>query len=186
MVAIAQHLSDKKTTAPADEAVAELYERAFLGVARFVSRRGGSLEQAKDLFHDALVAYLEGAARENRSIRATQEAYVLGIAKHLWLRKYRQQQREVAISEAEQQMAVPEDFYPDVQEKRLLRLLELTGKKCLDLLRAFYYQSLPMKKLVQTLGYANEHVASVQKYKCLEKVRRVVKAKSMTHEDFTE
>ncbi len=90
------------------------------------------------------------------------------------------------MSDSENGIAVPDDFYPTIQAKRLLRVLELSGKKCMDLLRAFYYQRLPLKKLVSALGYANEHSASVQKYKCLEKIRNTVKEKSLTYEDFTE
>jgi hypothetical protein len=36
------------------------------------------------------------------------------------------------------------------------------------------------------MGFANEHSASAQKYKCLEKVREIVKQKSLTYEDFVE
>lgn len=186
MVATAQAPADRKTAAYLDEAVSELYERVFPAVAKFVSRMGGSLEQAKDIFQDALVIYLEADQRGSQTIRTSKEAYLLGISKHLWIRKYHRDQRTVPLSDPENQLAIPDDFFPTVQAKRLLRVLEASGKKCLDLLRAFYYQKLPMKKLVGMLGYANEHSASVQKYKCLEKIRTTVKEKSLTYEDFTE
>ena len=70
--------------------------------------------------------------------------------------------------------------------QRLLQFLEKAGQKCLDLLRAFYYQKTPVKQLAETLGYANEHSASVQKYKCLEKVRHSIQQKSLRYEDFHE
>ncbi|NUO02361.1 MAG: sigma-70 family RNA polymerase sigma factor [Saprospiraceae bacterium] len=147
---------------------------------------GGSLEAARDIFQDALIIYLEGSAQKSTVIHTSKEAYILGIAKHLWLRKYQRDQRHVPLSEAEHRISLPEDFFPDVRTRRLLRFLEVSGKKCMDLLRAFYYQGLPVKKVVDVLGYANEHSASVQKYKCLEKIRTVVKEKSLTYDDFTE
>ncbi len=186
MVATAQALSSKKSTGSTEDELGRLYEQAFPAVAKFVSRMGGSLEQAKDIFHDALIIYLEGATQNNRTIHTTKEAYILGISKHLWIRKYQRDRRNVPMSDSENGIAVPDDFYPTIQAKRLLRVLELSGKKCMDLLRAFYYQRLPLKKLVSALGYANEHSASVQKYKCLEKIRNTVKEKSLTYEDFTE
>lgn len=186
MVATAQAPAGRKTAAYLDEAIRELYEQAFPAVAQFVSRMGGSLEQAKDIFHDALVIYVEAEQAGSRTIRMSKEAYLLGISKHLWIRKYHRDRRNVPLSDSENGMAVPDDFYPTIQAKRLLRVLELSGKKCMDLLRAFYYQRLPLKKLVSALGYANEHSASVQKYKCLEKIRNTVKEKSLTYEDFTE
>jgi len=186
MVATAQAPSSKKTTESPDDELGRLYEQAFPAVAKFVSRMGGSLEQAKDIFQDALVIYVEASQQGSRTIPMSKLAYLLGIAKHLWIRKFHRDRHNVPLSEAENRIAIPEDFFPTIQTKRLLRVLELSGKKCMDLLRAFYYQQLPLKKLVNTLGYANEHSASVQKYKCLEKIRNTVKEKSLTYEDFME
>lgn len=186
MVATALTPADNKTAAYLDGEVAGLYEQAFPVVAKFVSRMGGSLEQAKDIFHDALVIYMEAEQQGRRTIQTSKPAYLLGISKHLWIRKYHSDRRNVPISDSENRIAVPDDFFPTIQTKRLLRVLELSGKKCMDLLRAFYYQRLPLKKLVSALGYANEHSASVQKYKCLEKIKNTIKEKSLTYEDFTE
>ena len=41
----------------------------------------------------------------------------------------------------EKTISIPEDYY-EAEESRLTSLLELTGRKCLQLLRAFYYDSL--------------------------------------------
>ncbi len=76
MVATAQALSSKKSTGSTEDELGRLYEQAFPAVAKFVSRMGGSLEQAKDIFHDALIIYLEGATQNNRTIHTTKEAYI--------------------------------------------------------------------------------------------------------------
>ena len=73
-----------------------------------------------------------------------------------------------------------------MNEKRLLRFLEVAGKKCMDLLRAAYYKNQDMKKLAIALGYSNEHSVSVQKYKCIERVRKSIKERSLSYEDFME
>lgn len=164
----------------------ETYEAVFPVVARFISQMGGNLEDAKDLFQDALIIYLEMQSQEAGKIHTSEEAYVLGIAKHLWVRKYNSSRLFISMSQFESEITIPEDFYPTVNQKRLLRFLELAGQKCMDLLRAFYYQKLPVKKVAKNFGYSNEHSASVQKYKCLEKVRQTVKEKSLGYEDFIE
>lgn len=184
-VAIQQHTIERKQSY-LTPSVDELYERTFPPVAAFVRKMGGSFDDAKDIFHDALVVYMEIPEENKRKVRATQEAYLLGIAKHLWIRRYHRDRREITLNDAESRITIPEDFYPPVQTKRLLRFLEVAGKKCMDLLRAFYYQNLSMKKLAGKLGYGSEHSASVQKHKCLEKIRNTVKEKSLSYDDFTE
>lgn len=160
-----------------------LYEHAFPVVAGFVRKMGGSFDDARDLFHDSLVIYFE---MNSRSTPLNPQAYILGIAKHLWLRKFRNAQDIVSLSEKEQLIQIPDDYFVSVQTQKLLTFLERAGKKCMDLLRAFYFQKQRIQLLVKNLGFANEHSASVQKYKCLEKMRDMVKQKSMTYEDFVE
>ncbi len=90
------------------------------------------------------------------------------------------------MSQMEKEISIPDDYFPTAANNRLLRILESAGKKCMELLRAFYYQNVSVKKLIGSLGYTNEHSVSVQKYKCLEKIRNTVKEKSLHYEDFIE
>lgn len=178
-------VAEKKTTHDENEMM-QIYERAFPSAAVFVRHMGGNLEDAKDIFHDALVIYFEAKWKRDLRLNKPEEAYILGIAKHLWIRKYHLKHTVVPLSDVEKGIAIPEDCFSTINDKRLLRFLELAGRKCMDLLRAVYYQSLAIKDLVNTLGYGNEHTVSVQKYKCLEKVRNIIKEKSLVYEDFLE
>jgi RNA polymerase sigma factor (sigma-70 family) len=180
MVAIAEKIDTK--THP----LTALYEAAFPKVARFVQKMGGNLEDAKDIFHDALLIYQERESEPDFRLQQNPAAYVLGVAKHLWLRKHQHQRRLVPLSEAEREIKLPEDFFPNLHTQRILQFLETAGQKCLELLRAFYYQKTPLKTWAKNLGYANEHSASVQKYKCLEKLRHSIQEKSLRYEDFQE
>jgi hypothetical protein len=173
-------------TTTQEKQIEEIYKQVFPRVAAFVNKMGGSLDDAKDLFHDAMIIYLENRSQKRLEIHTSEEAYILGISKHLWIRKYNLSRNTVSLSEMENSISIPDDYFPSIQDKRLLRFLEYAGKRCMNLLRAFYYEQVPMKKLINKLGYANEHTASVQKYKCLEKVREVVKEKSLTYDDFVE
>lgn len=169
-----------------ETSIETLYEAAFPGVARFVQKMGGDFEDAKDIFHDALVIFQERQDQTGFRIQQSPNAYLLGVAKHLWLRKHHRQRKLVPLTEAEQEITLPEDYFPNLHTQRLLQFLEKAGQKCLDLLRAFYYQKTPLKELTDQLGYANEHSLSVQKYKCLEKVRHSIQQKSLRYEDFHE
>lgn len=164
----------------------ELYEKAFPPVAGFVSKMSGSFQEAKDIFHDALVIFYEKTLDRDFTITTSPEAYILGIAKHLWIRKFSRDHQQVSLDAVESALSIPEDYYPTLNTSKLLHLLENTGRKCLDLLRAFYYKKHPVKEIAFALGYRNEHSATVQKYKCLEKMRNTIKEKAITYEDFLE
>ena len=162
----------------------ELYEKSFPAVASFVSKMNGTLEDAKDIFHDALVIYHEKLADPGFVIAISQEAYIVGIAKHLWLRKFKKDRQNISLDRYESVISIPEDYFPSLNTTRLLRFLEITGRKCLELLTAFYYERLSARDMLQRFGYGTEHSASVQKYKCIEKAREAMKKKSIMYEDF--
>ena len=161
-----------------------LYERAFPAFARFAVRMRASFDDAKDIFHDALVIYCEKSREAGFRVITSPEAYVVGIAKHLWARKFNRGRREIALTLEESLITIPEDYFPSVNESRLLRFVERAGRKCMDLLLSFYYKKATLTEIADLHGYRTEHSAAVQKYKCLAKVRDAIKAKSMDYEDF--
>ena len=165
----------------------ELYELAFPLVAKFVRKSNGSFQEAKDIFHDALIIFYEKQVANSISIQVPAEIYLLGIAKHLWLRKFKQEKGNVSFDELEQEISIPEDYFQENKEhNRLLALLQISGRKCLQLLQAIYYDQLALPDIATIFGYSTVRSATVQKYKCLEKVRDKVKEKAIRYEDLLE
>lgn len=148
----------------------QLYEATFPRVARLVQRGGGDLADAEDVFHDALLLFYEQVLDGRLALRGSPSAYLAGIARHLWLRRCRDKPRLVDLEAAG---PLPEEAPEEepVRRHALFRYLEAAGRRCLDLLQAFYYQRLSMREIAEEFGFGSERSATVQKYKCLEKVR---------------
>lgn len=159
----------------------ELYKSAFPAVSAFVKKMGGDFDEAKDIFQDALVIYYEKTRAQSFEEQHSAVHYMSGIARHLWYKKYRTDKTNVSLNNFFDLKT--EEETPKVSEN-LLRFVEATGKKCMDLLRAFYYDKLNMKDLSDKFGFSGERSATTQKYKCLEKVRNSIHARSLTKEDF--
>ena len=156
-----------------------LYKSVFPAVARFISKHGGSFEQAKDIFHDALVIWYEKLRGEGAASAQVSGAYIVGIAKHLWYRRF----------SAGRNVQLMDSDFEDLKEEqpsasKLLAVLESSGQRCLDLLKSFYYDKSSTSELAGKFGFRSVRSATVQKYKCLEKVRETVKRKSLCYEDF--
>ncbi|HEY1163754.1 MAG TPA: sigma-70 family RNA polymerase sigma factor [Chitinophaga sp.] len=154
-----------------------IYRETFPQVARAVQRLGGDLDTAKDLFHDALVIYLEKRNNNTLDIRVSVKAYLVGITRILWMQKFRQDCRQQSLDTLGDQPDTPADLYaPETDKTRSLRQhLQAAGKKCLQLLQAFYYEQRSMDEIAREFHYKSAHSATVQKYKCLEKVRETIK-----------
>lgn len=162
----------------------ELYEKAFPPFAHFAGKLNASFQDAKDVFQDAMVIYYEKCQAPEFAVRSTPEAYVLGIARHLWCKKFSRDRRHLSIEDAGEEFSLPEDYFPDRKEISLLSFLERSGKKCLDLLHRFYFERASLREIAANLGYRTEHSAAVQKFKCIGKLRDAVREKSIHYEDF--
>lgn len=175
------HVSERLTERK--DVLEALYRKAFPLVARHISKTGGTLEEAKDVFHDALVIYMEKTAISGIALTHSEKSYIFGIAKHLWSKKSSQNKRQ-SQSRNDGELPLLQDGYQEVETLKLLELLKSTGQKCLDLLSAYYYEKLDMEKLSDRFGFSGARSATVQKHKCLEKIKTTVKVKSLQYDDF--
>jgi DNA-directed RNA polymerase specialized sigma24 family protein len=180
-----QHNHIGSTTAEREHLFIGLYKKTFPSVAKYVSKMGGSFDEAKDIFQDALVIYYEKVVSNSIALRTNEQAYLLGIAKHLWAKKFKDNLQYTPIDElSASEFTDAEDEQPS--EAKLLHYLETAGQKCMEILKAFYYDNLTVATITGLFGYSGVRSATVQKYKCMEKVRETIKEKSLVYEDFIE
>ena len=175
-------ISNTDRLAQRQELFIGLYKSAFPAVAKYVGRLGGNFDEAKDVFQDALVVYYEKTVVQQSALH-NDTAYLVGIAKNLWLKRYRQSAQNLPLIDL--------DITADEQEEspsnnRLMHFLNKAGYKCMELLKSFYYDQLPLHEIAEEFGYSGVRSATVQKYKCLEKVRETIKEKALAYDDFME
>jgi DNA-directed RNA polymerase specialized sigma24 family protein len=162
---------------------AALYDDVFPVVASIISRQGGNRTEAEDIFQDAIIALLDA---HQRTHIADHRRYIVGIAKHLWLRRSGSGVRFLSLDDFERSLSIPDSIPAENTPSPLLRVLQRTGSKCLDLLSDFYFAGLTLAQVTLRHSFHNTHSAAVQKHKCVEKLRTVVKEKSLSYEDLAE
>ena len=171
---------DQKT----DASIEALYREAFPVVARIVAKMGGDLNSARDIFHDALIIYIEKERMQTLGTIVSAKAYVTGIARILWIRKYNRDVMHIPMAGAEEHIADAQvnDRLQDMLPEALLASMESAGIKCLEILQAFYYEQSSMQEISERFKYKTTRSATVQKYKCLEKVREQLKSSAIYEE----
>ncbi|RFS26919.1 sigma-70 family RNA polymerase sigma factor [Chitinophaga silvatica] len=152
----------------------ELYRLTMPQVARLVARLNGRPDTARDILHDAIIIYLEKQQNNTLPELKAASAYIIGIARVLCVRQFKQQISSIPLEWASEQV-IPEDYFEPPPEQPVMEYLKTAGKKCMDLLKAFYYESRSISDITSIFHFRTLHSASVQKYKCLEKVRNHIK-----------
>jgi len=170
-----------------------LYEACFPAVARHIAQRGGTLEEAEDVFQDALLVYYEKARGGSLRLARGEKEYIFGVARYLWAKRYHENMRHTSLDDlvaayerGELEPQCKELPEQQIAHGRIIRILQAGGQKCMRLLTAFYYEKLDMDDLASRFGFSGRRSATVQKFKCLQKVKQLVKEKSLQYEDFVE
>ena len=155
----------------------QVYRDCFPAVARMLRSLGCEEDEAKDIFHDALILYLERLQGKEQPVKS-EAAYITGVARHLWYRRFRNSIITVPLEDqhGEEFEGLADAFEKEEERYQgLLQKLMHVGTKCLQLLQAFYYEGLKMQEVAERFRYGSVRSATVQKYKCIEKLRNEVK-----------
>lgn len=141
-------------------------------------RRGGTAEDAQDVFHDALVILYEQAVGSQLMLTAAPGTYLVGIARNLWRHELRRRARlpQDALPDAPGYLAA--EAAPATEETAfaVLDYVEQLGAKCKSILLAFYYFQQPLTQIAADHDYRSVRSATVQKFKYLERLRQSVRA----------
>lgn len=155
-----------------------LYQRTFPVVRSHVQQHGGTAQDAKDVFHDALVVFYEKAIEGNLVLTASVGTYVVAVARNLWRQELARRQRYRQADLNEEHHQIPAETEAEAQEvvaASVLEHVEQLGEKCKSILLSFYYFQQPLEQIAATHQYRNVRSATVQKFKCLERLRNAVR-----------
>ena len=159
-----------------EQALTQLYRRAFPPVRRYVSGHGGTLQDAQDVFHDALVILYEQAVGGTLVLTAAASTYLVGISRNLWHHEQRRRARLPHEAWPDELNQTAEEAAPEEPGLAVLDYVERLGEKCKNILLAFYYFQQPLTQIAATHHYRSVRSATVQKFKCLERLRQAVRA----------
>jgi RNA polymerase sigma factor (sigma-70 family) len=164
-------LTDREST------LGQIYQRHFPLVRRYVQQHGGSAQDAKDVFQDAMVIFYEKAVADTFVLSASVGTFLVGISRNLWRRELDRRARLPLAELTGQHAEAPGEVA--AEEPIALPVLDYVarlGEKCQSLLLAFYYFQQPLEQIAGTHHYGSIRSATVQKFKCLERLRKSVRA----------
>jgi RNA polymerase sigma factor (sigma-70 family) len=163
------------------QAFKKVYQN-FTSIRKMVISIGGSAEDAKDIFQDALVIFYQMALKPEFKLNSSIKTLLYSISKNLWLKKVRDYKSKfIMAGTIENDYEAEENFEQQTTEElktiTALQVVEALGGPCKLLLQLFYYHNLSMKEIAERLGYSGEHTAKAQKYKCIERGKKMLMEK---------
>lgn len=161
------------------QAFLKLY-KGYPPVEKLILSKGGSKDDAKDIFQDALIVFYQKAKDDQFKLTAAISTYLYSVCRFLWKDELiKRNKNEFTKDETDFDNNEVEDFSELMEKESKYELIEEVliqiGEKCLKLLKLFYYNNLSMKKIATKLELKSENVAKNQKYKCIERAKLKLK-----------
>jgi RNA polymerase sigma factor (sigma-70 family) len=162
-----QLLADREKT------LERIYARTYPMVLHYIKQHSGTEEDAKDILQDAIILFYEKVMDDELTLTASVSTYLVGICKNLWKRELEKRNRQSSFTpETIAHLSEDAAEIESDQSLSLIAYVERLGEKCKEILVSFYYKSHKMDKIAADHGYRNLHTATVQKFKCLERLRK--------------
>ena len=162
-----------------ESAFKELYRAHYGMIRHLVTKNSGSEEDAGDVFQEGLLALHEAVRKPGFQLTASVKTFLYSICRNLWLKRLRAKGRDRLV-DFERPIQLPEvETEPDPTEQQLhilRRCLEQIGDACRAILERYYYLNLSMEEIAQQLGYSNADTVKTQKYKCLQRLKKLAEA----------
>ena len=177
------HLIENLLTKGAKEerALGIIYKNNKSLIEQLVLKNAGTKEEAKDVFQDSLIDFYENVQAGKFKGESTISTYLYSIARFKWLNRLKRKKTETRIIDTQDYTGLGESFEEDFIEKekeeQLMSLFDQLGTSCKDLLIHSIYYNYSMTEIVAKLKFNSEQVARNQKYRCLKKLKELLKNK---------
>jgi len=158
-------------------AFAILHQKYFVYTKKFVLNNNGNLEDAEDIFQDALIILYEKLYADNFKAYTCLANYLSGISKNLWLKRLRNKEFLTEI---------PDNYYITHQEEintaienerdywdKLNDYMNAISSHCKNLIQDIFMNNKNIEEIQSKYKYSSKHNAQNQKHKCVEQIRKI-------------
>lgn len=162
-----------------------IYQHYFPTLRQHVYTHGGSLEDAEDVFQEAMVVVYRKANEPDFVLSGRLHSYLLGVGKKIWLRKASRRSRQdkvqwpESVQEPELDLEAQITYHEKYQFYRE-KLAEM-DEGCQRVLRLFC-EGRSMREIAKIMGYKSESYAKKRKFQCKQKLMELIRADQRYHE----
>ena len=156
----------------------KLYEAYFPMILQLVIMNSGSDDDAKDVFQESVIVLYNKVKKGNFVLNSKLKTFIYSVCRRLWLKRLSQKSRVTGnIIDFEEVLSVEEDIEQHEERDKQFDIMELAlgrlGEPCKTIIEDFYMNSKSMQDICEKFGYTNADNAKNQKYKCLQRLKRL-------------
>lgn len=161
-----------------EEALNKLYVSYFPMVLQFILNNNGDEDDAKDVYQESIIVLYNKIKSGNFELSSKLKTFIYAVSRRIWLKKLAQQSKKTNnIADFEDVLAVEEEVemheQKNMQFDKMKVALDSLGEPCKTIIEDFYIHNLSMQDICDKFGYTNADNAKTQKYKCLQRLKKI-------------
>lgn len=147
-------------------------------IAHLVCANSGTEQEARDIYQEAVIAFYEKIQRTDFVLTCKIKTYLYAVSRRLWLKRLAEKKRfQGKIEELESFIGIEQEM-TDINRNEaafeaMSKSMEGLGEPCLGIIKDFYIHDHSMEMIGEKYGYTNADNAKNQKYKCLQRLKRL-------------
>jgi len=162
------------------EVIDSLYATVLPNVKKHVVGNGGSLDDAFDLFQEALMVFYKLAVTGKfDATKYKVHGFVFTICKNLWINQMKKKATSQNWEKKREKDGWDETILDNIitieRKTALDQLFQTLGDKCIEILTLFFYNKLSLKEIAEKLGDMSEDAVKVKSHRCKKLLAEKVK-----------
>jgi RNA polymerase sigma factor (sigma-70 family) len=161
-----------------ESVVKRLYIAYFPMVLQLIINNNGDGDDAKDIYQEAIIILYNKVKTGDFELSSKLKTYIYSVCRRLWLKRLSQINRYGGdIKDFQEYLSVDDETEKnnerDIQFNKMGEALKLLGEPCKTIIEDFYINNRSMKEICDDFGYTNADNAKTQKYKCLQRLKKL-------------
>lgn len=156
-----------------------LYKDVFPRVKSYILINSGSEDDALDIYQDAIVALCKQVRLKRFDLKHEVAGFLYSVSRNLWINKVKREGRMSYIPD-NYDFAENADFTDHIltreNEKTLKAITDELGNKCFELLKQSIFLKSTTDEIIKKMGFATANAVKTQKYKCKQKLLKIIEA----------
>lgn len=160
--------------------IKEIYDRIFPKVKSFVSKNKGQVDDAYDIFQDALIYIITVQKKKKTEIKSF-EAYLFVICKNLWRRKLKKRVIKIESNTLEDKTT---DLNLFIFEQKChdfyIEMFNQLSTNCKDII-GNYFNGWSYEEIQKEYDYSSVNTVRQRVFKCRTKLTQLIKNDKRYH-----
>ena len=162
-----------------EQVLHDIYRQYLPRILTLVRNSGGSADDARDVFQEALIVIYEKSRAGSFQLTSSFFTLLYGICRNIWGNRLQKKDRRTVTLPDDPKLMIDSSWEPFLLEEERNQVLwdsfKRLGEDCRRLLQLFF-EKTDMETIARLMGFSSVGYAKKRKFQCKERLLELIRA----------